>query len=844
MGTGDAGADGAAGVAGADGVAGSAVEPGAVVLTGSTCAPGLLGGKGAALDRLVGWGLPVPPTGVVTVAAYRALAAAPGPAALLERLRAAGAGDPPVAGDEVDRAFLDAPLPAGLADEVTAVAAEIARRGGTGRLAIRSSATVEDLAHSSFAGQYRSLLDIDGTDATAVLRAVRLVFASLWHPAPCAYRRAFGIDDRAAGGTGGHTVAMAAVLMAMVPARRAGVVFTVDPAGGAGLARLEVVDGLAESLVSGKATPTALLLAREPDRAAAPSPDEPVAGLPETAEVLRLALRVEERAGCPQDVEWAWDGERVWLVQARPITVLAPEGDDEFDDAPEAIEHLDLTTVSIAEMLPGVLPPLLWDIGSYLVEEAFRVVLDGLGTLPDDAAERGWLLHRVRGRAAMDFGRIASLSDALPGAAPDQLEQQYFGSRRPGRPAVPAAPRRHGRWRSVVHDARVLSTRRRAGLDAEVVIAAAAHLAVDGGAVTDVLAPPDDDALLARHLRVLDLATRAMAAELGVAADAAATYRRLELSLSRWVGATDAGRLAERCTRGRGALVVAAPDASAAVVGGPTWQELHREPPAPRRPADTGGDAPDDGANAALEAAAGPSAATWRRRLRLRTAGRLAASAADGLARRERTKAAVLRLGGELRRIHLACGTRLVARGLLEQAGDVDLLTLAELRHAMRYGTAPTPEALARRRRRLRRHGDDGPLPARFRGRPEPVQADIPGDRVEGWAASGGRFTGTAVLVHDPEDPFERDAVLVAEATDPSWSPLFVRAGAIVLERGGPLSHAAILARELGVPAVLNVPGATALAGRRVTVDGDRGVVLLADEDPAPGPVTGCEVSA
>jgi pyruvate,water dikinase len=70
----------------------------------------------------------------------------------------------------------------------------------------------------------------------------------------------------------------------------------------------------------------------------------------------------------------------------------------------------------------------------------------------------------------------------------------------------------------------------------------------------------------------------------------------------------------------------------------------------------------------------------------------------------------------------------------------------------------------------------------------------------------------------------------VAEATDPSWSPLFMKAGAIVLDRGGPLSHAAILARELGVPAVLNVPGATRLlAGREVTVDGDAGIVIVHD---------------
>jgi len=71
-------------------------------------------------------------------------------------------------------------------------------------------------------------------------------------------------------------------------------------------------------------------------------------------------------------------------------------------------------------------------------------------------------------------------------------------------------------------------------------------------------------------------------------------------------------------------------------------------------------------------------------------------------------------------------------------------------------------------------------------------------------------------------------AVLVASATDASWSPLFIKAGAVVVERGGPLSHAAILARELGLPAVLNVPGATeVLDGEQVTVDGDAGVVVI-----------------
>jgi rifampicin phosphotransferase len=116
---------------------------------------------------------------------------------------------------------------------------------------------------------------------------------------------------------------------------------------------------------------------------------------------------------------------------------------------------------------------------------------------------------------------------------------------------------------------------------------------------------------------------------------------------------------------------------------------------------------------------------------------------------------------------------------------------------------------------------------------PTPEPAELPdGGRLDGWAASPGRLQGVATVVEAPTDTrFPPGGVLVAAATDASWSPLFVKAGAIVVERGGPLSHAAILARELGVPAVSNVPGATQLlSGRTVTVDGDLGVVVVHDD--------------
>ncbi|RPI24764.1 MAG: pyruvate, water dikinase, partial [Actinobacteria bacterium] len=101
--------------------------------------------------------------------------------------------------------------------------------------------------------------------------------------------------------------------------------------------------------------------------------------------------------------------------------------------------------------------------------------------------------------------------------------------------------------------------------------------------------------------------------------------------------------------------------------------------------------------------------------------------------------------------------------------------------------------------------------------------------KLAGWAASPGRVSGTARVIAGlaAAGALRPGDVLVAQATDPSWTPVLARAGALVLETGGPLSHGAIVARELGIPAVLCVPGATrSIAdGEMVEVDGYSGVV-------------------
>jgi len=247
-------------------------------LDGSGVPVSVAGGKGSALDRLIGVDAPVPATGVVTTEAYRAFVSASDLGERLAALAADGTPSPDRFDDhaaDVDRAFLEAPMPTDVEQAIIDLAAEI--RGDGARLAVRSSATAEDQDTASFAGQYRSFLELVSDDE--VLRAVRLVWSSLWHAAPMAYREHRGIS---------HDAAMAVVVMRLIEPKTAGVLFTIDPGGEPDHLRIEFVHGLAEGLVSGTETPEAVVMERT---AAPPLSDAPL------AELVPLALSIEQSFG-------------------------------------------------------------------------------------------------------------------------------------------------------------------------------------------------------------------------------------------------------------------------------------------------------------------------------------------------------------------------------------------------------------------------------------------------------------------------------------------------------------------------------------------------------------------
>jgi phosphohistidine swiveling domain-containing protein len=190
-----------------------------------------------------------------------------------------------------------------------------------------------------------------------------------------------------------------------------------------------------------------------------------------------------------------------------------------------------------------------------------------------------------------------------------------------------------------------------------------------------------------------------------------------------------------------------------------------------------------------------------------------------------------------IRAAALELGRRFTRQGALPDAADVMFLEWSELQELAAGGAPPAGlrERLRERRGALdRRRAERPPDLLRSDGVPEDEdeaeEADAPG-LLRGLGASGGVARGPVRILRGPDAGRLRDGdVLVVEYADPGWTPLFPRAAALVMEVGGAMSHAAVVARELGIPAVFGVREATtALAdGETVEVDGDRGVVRRA----------------
>ena len=344
----------------------------------------IAGGKAANLGELIRAGLPVPGGFCVTTAAYELVAGGAGLGQILDDLAETRPEDTARLAELAAAArarLLEAPVPEDLAQAITGAYRTL---GASVPVAVRSSATAEDLPHASFAGQQDTYLNVVGDEA--VLEAVRRCWASLWTDRAVSYRAKSGIDPRG--------VRLAVAVQRMVEATVAGVLFTANPL--TGRRRQAVIDaspGLGEAVVSGAVNPdhfvvntaTGEIVERRPgDKRVAVrssagggtqrvelSGDEASLEDAQIRALAALGARVEAHYGAPQDTEWAIDGEGgIWLLQARPITTLFPLP----ASAPETDE--DLRAYFSFNVAQGVYRPL-----TPMGVQAFRLAASSMASL-------------------------------------------------------------------------------------------------------------------------------------------------------------------------------------------------------------------------------------------------------------------------------------------------------------------------------------------------------------------------------------------------------------------------------------------------------------------------------
>jgi pyruvate,water dikinase len=819
------------------------------------------GGKGANLGELARVeGIDVPAGFCLTTAAFRRVVAAdPAVAELLDRLTRVDAGER----EEVERAsaaLRGAVESATISDELTeAVTAALHELGAGAAYAVRSSATAEDLPGASSAGQHESFLNVVGVDE--ILRHVRRCWASLHTERAVVYRSRNGVDHR--------SVQMAVVVQRMVAADAAGVVFTADPVtSNRRVCAIEATVGLAEALVSGRATPDVYRVRGGVIVEAALAADRPVLTEGQIIQLERVARTIEAHFGRPQDVEWCLAGGGWQIVQSRPITTLfpIPVRDDDANHVYVSVGHQQMMTEAMRPLgisfwqLTAAIPMytagsrLFVDVGPMLASPARRAaVIEALGK--SDPLIGGAL------QAIADRGGVIPIQPdepPPPAATPDPIAND---------PAIVAG--------LIARNQASVATLRRE-IEGRTGTALLDVILDDVQEMKRLLFVPENlQAIMAGmeatwwlndHVadwlgehNVADVLTRSapgnVTSEMGLALLDVADVIRTRPEVVALLERVEGDRFLDDLDG-----VPGGGDAAAAIRGyldrygmrcvgeiditRPRWSERPAtlvplilanvrqfEPGEHERRLEQG-----------RRAASAKEVDLLERLRRLPGGEEKAADTARMIERlrmfigyREYPKYGMISRYFVYRQALLSEAGRLVAAGVLDAVDDMYYLTFPELQAVVRSGVADRG-LIGVRRDAFR--ADRALTPPRvFTSDGEVVTGSYgrsggPAGALIGLPVSAGTVEGRARVVTDiAGTAFEPGDILVTTCTDPSWTPVFVSVAGLVTEVGGAMTHGAVIAREYGLPAVVGVEQATALIadGQRIRVHGDGGYVELLD---------------
>lgn len=863
-----------------------------------------VGGKAASLARMLEAGLPVPDGFSVTTDAYRYFVSSSGiQEGILEDLRMIDAAVPSSleeASRSIQKRFLTAPVPAEIARAVSASYRALPNECPV--VAVRSSATAEDLPGASFAGQQETYLNLRGEDA--VLVAVRRAWASLWTARAISYRVRQNIAP--------ESVALAAVVQLLVFADAAGILFTANPVTGQrDQILVNAAWGLGEAIVGGLVTPDTFTLEKTSGREIAreiadkermtvreasgtteqPVPEElrraPSLDAEALSELARLGREIEQLYEMPMDVEWALVDGKVAILQARPVTALP----DEPSQGTAAAETAQLVPElewrlpdpkghyargSIVDFMPDPLTPLFESLivpsvngsirrimGRFSKKELgmyqnYLTTINNFAYMPIGFSARQWLEMLVYMGPA--FPRI--LREGVP-IWRDEMQPRYEAASLRWETAD-LSGLASGELLKAAVDLMTIVTDHLASLQVGTLGSAASAEGLFTAVYNKFIKRAGDPSAPTFVMGFESIPIRAEMALFDLAGWAAG-----QPALAAYLRKHSAAAIARQSRAGEVPQDVDTQVWQAWVERFETYlnqfgysiynldfaRPLPLDDPEPliemvKLYLAGMGQNPYERQRAAAERRQKAEQAVeprlkgikgWAYRKTLKWAQTYGPLREDSIAEIGRGYPALRRLFGEL-------GQRMAAAGIVTAPADIYWLHVREVEQAAAALDRGAPGQdyrmqVAERHQRwqsLKRVNPPTQLPKKLKilGKDLEAMMGVHADQdggavITGLGASPGEATGTARVLHGPEDfdQMRPGDVLVAAITTPAWTPLFGMAAAVVTDIGGPLSHGSIVAREYGIPAVLGTTVAThrIRSGDRVTVDGTNGTVTIID---------------
>lgn len=846
-----------------------------------------VGGKGISLTKLLCAGLPVPGGFHITTGAYSYFVKINNlQVQINEALTGVDINNPlelDVASGIIIDQFLHAPMPDEITSEV--INAYLTFIGEGVSVAVRSSATAEDLPEASFAGQQDTMLNVVGADS--VLECVQKCWASLWTARAIGYRARQDISS--------DEISQAVIVQKLVPADVAGVMFTANPLNGnRDQLVINAAWGLGEAIVGGVVDPDTLVLDKESCKLIEqktarklvqtvltktgteeqPVPIDlqniPALNVDFMAELAGLGKKIEDLYGVPMDIEWVLLNGSFSIVQARPITALPEIPIDWSPPNPKGI----YMRGSVVDLMPDPVSPLFESLGIPTLKKQMSPLGKKMTRFTPVLADD--YFTSINGYAYMDayippkawgwilIGLLPSYPKFLTKLVPmwrEELLPEYCAYVNEVNKITSSELSMGDLWRksqgildaAMYYICSLMFATMGASAGSEMLVTKVydKFYKQDGDPPAAVLLMGWDNIPIRSEKSLFDIAS----------------WISQNSSLADWFSSTPASEICSRIQEGSHP-----PDLDFEI-----WAEFERRFQAHMDnfgyviyQLDFAQDLPLDHPEPMLETIKmylqGEGINPHKRQLRseeirIQTVAKVENQLkgiklwlfrkvlgwGQSLAEVREDALAEIGLGyPKLREMLVLLGQYFVNYGVIKSSGDIFWLEKTEIDLVInKLESNEEMESLSgkveERKTFWKRVKAVTPPPMiPMKDRVMGVKADLfvshtqdidSGDILKGVAASGGVVTAPACVLHGPGDfgLMRPGDVLVAGTTTPAWTPLFAMASAVVTDIGGPLSHGSIVAREYGIPAVMGTSEATRRirTGQMINVDGGNGTVTI-----------------